>query len=137
MTPTRHPIWLVARGGSRDGEVLHFDQDRVTIGRSPEADVRFDPEQDRAVSAHQAALAWSDGRWFVRDLGSRNGTRVDGVRADGDVILEHASVISFGPEGPALLFLTRPPEAEPTTPRRNHAMQTARSRSRPPSLPKA
>lgn len=47
---------------------------RALIGRSSTCHVRLD---DRTVSAEHAVLAYTRGRWSVRDLGSRNGTRVD------------------------------------------------------------
>jgi hypothetical protein len=37
--------------------------------------IKFD---DRTVSAEHAVLAYIKGRWTIRDLGSRNGTRVNG-----------------------------------------------------------
>lgn len=36
------------------------------------------PLTDPAASTHHASLAWSGGRWEARDLGSTNGTFVDG-----------------------------------------------------------
>ncbi len=50
---------------------------RMLVGRAPNCDCVV-PED--CVSRKHAQL-WRDGeRWFVRDLGSRNGTRVNGVR---------------------------------------------------------
>ncbi|MBL8684313.1 MAG: FHA domain-containing protein [Myxococcales bacterium] len=49
---------------------------RSLIGRSSSCHVRL---EDRTVSAEHAVLAYVRGRWSVRDLGSRNGTRVDGA----------------------------------------------------------
>ena len=49
---------------------------RALIGRSSSCHVRL---EDRTVSAEHAVLAYVRGRWSLRDLGSRNGTRVDGT----------------------------------------------------------
>jgi hypothetical protein len=50
---------------------------RMIVGRAPNCDCVV-PED--CVSRKHAQL-WRDGEhWFVRDLGSRNGTRVNGVR---------------------------------------------------------
>lgn len=50
---------------------------RMLVGRAPNSDCVV-PEG--CVSRKHAQL-WRDGeRWYVRDLGSRNGTRVNGVR---------------------------------------------------------
>jgi hypothetical protein len=50
---------------------------RMVVGRAPNCDCVL-PEE--CVSRKHAQL-WRDGeRWFLRDLGSRNGTRVNGMR---------------------------------------------------------
>ena len=50
---------------------------RVLLGRAPNCDCVL---PDECVSRKHAQL-WRDGeRWFLRDIGSRNGTRVNGVR---------------------------------------------------------
>ena len=65
----------------------------VTLGRSRDSDcVLADP----SVSRRHAELRREGGRWLLRDLGSRNGTRVNGVR-----LLDEAEVcpgdrVSFG-----------------------------------------
>jgi hypothetical protein len=65
----------------------------VTLGRSRDCDcVLAEP----SVSRRHAELRREDRRWVLRDLGSRNGTRVNGVR-----LLDEAEVcpgdrVSFG-----------------------------------------
>lgn len=50
---------------------------RVTVGRGPSCDCLL---HEDSVSRRHAEL-WRDGeRWYMRDLGSRNGTRVNGIR---------------------------------------------------------
>lgn len=49
------------------------------VGRHPDAELRLD-DGAGVVSRFHALLAWSGAGWTVRDLGSRNGTVVDGVR---------------------------------------------------------
>ena len=50
---------------------------RTVIGRAPECHI---VETHSQVSGLHAAVEWDGAGWFVRDLGSRNGTFVDGVR---------------------------------------------------------
>jgi FHA domain/Domain of unknown function (DUF1707) len=50
---------------------------RVTIGRAKDCDCVL-PQP--TVSRHHAELRRDGGRWLLRDLGSRNGTRVNGMR---------------------------------------------------------
>ncbi|MEO0602551.1 MAG: FHA domain-containing protein [Myxococcota bacterium] len=53
-------------------------RDRHLVGRSPRADLVLD---DRRVSGEHAVIVWQRG-WWVRDLGSRNGTFVAGRRLE-------------------------------------------------------
>lgn len=48
---------------------------RAIVGRSSLADVRL---SSRRASSEHAWLGWSAGRWTLRDLGSSNGTTVEG-----------------------------------------------------------
>jgi hypothetical protein len=50
---------------------------RYIIGRSDDVDLRLD---DLSVSRHHAVLAHVDGGWVLSDLGSRNGTWLNGWR---------------------------------------------------------
>src|SRR4051794_37627406 len=57
---------------------------RAVIGRSPDAQIRLD---NGSVSRHHAELSRDPfGRWWVRDLGSRNGTSVNGRRVTEQVL---------------------------------------------------
>jgi pSer/pThr/pTyr-binding forkhead associated (FHA) protein len=62
----------------------------VTIGRDPANDVTL--EEDKLVSRSHAEIIVRGEQWYLVDLGSRNGTSVNGRRAqrhplrDGDII---------------------------------------------------
>lgn len=57
-------------------EGVTFDvQGVVTLGRAPNARITLD---DSSVSAQHALLRPLDGSWTIEDLGSRNGTLVNG-----------------------------------------------------------
>jgi len=49
------------------------------VGRSSDADLLID---DRRISSEHAVIAWNKGLWEVKDLGSRNGTVLDGKRLE-------------------------------------------------------
>lgn len=65
------------------------------VGRSADADIRI---HDRRISSEHAVIVWNKGLWEAKDLGSRNGTVVDGRRLDAGVRapLRVGSVLKFG-----------------------------------------
>jgi hypothetical protein len=65
------PALVVRSGGGRTGETFHPESERTTIGRSPECEIFLD---DVTVSRKHAVLTKRDGRFFIEDLGSLNGT---------------------------------------------------------------
>ncbi len=84
-----------------DGEAMSLQCHGPTlIGRERECDVRL---VDPRVSRRHAEITARDGRWAVRDLGSANGTWLDGQRID-ETILPPQGVLRFDRQGPALRF---------------------------------
>lgn len=66
---------------------------RVLVGRAPSADVRID---DPRVSRLHARIEMRDDGAYVEDLGSRNGTRVDGDEIAGSRRLGPGDEIGIG-----------------------------------------
>ena len=64
-----------------------------TIGRSPVCDL---PLADMTVSWHHAELRRSGEAWVLVDLGSTNGTTVNGWRADSGFTVSAGDWVSFG-----------------------------------------
>ena len=64
---------------TRGGEVReHFlDQPVITIGRGADSSIKLDDEN---VSRRHAEIEWAEGRPRITDLGSSNGTRVNGAK---------------------------------------------------------
>jgi len=100
--------------GARAGQIETFRKAYIGLGRHPLSDVRFDAERDLDVSSRHAAVVRQAGTFVVRDLGSTNGTFVNGQRISGDVSLKDGDVIGFGPNGPAVAFhvVTDEPDAD-------------------------
>ena len=94
--------------GARAGYTEVFSRAYIGIGRHPASDLRFDPERDLDVSAQHAAIVTQQDRWYVRDLGSRNGTLVNGHRITRDTNLSDTDQIRFGEEGPTVEFRLAP-----------------------------
>ena len=101
--------------GARTGEVESFRKAYIGLGRHPLSDVRFDAERDRDVSARHAGIVRHGETFVVRDLGSTNGTFVNGTRVTTEVVLADGDVISFGQDGPAVEFRILSSEELPDT----------------------
>ncbi len=85
----------MAMAGSSAGRVFRIERDRLVIGRSKQADIAItDPGVSRS---HCAVLRKRSGEHFVEDLGSTNGTIVNGGRVE-RVELAPGDRIQLGPE---------------------------------------
>jgi hypothetical protein len=71
--------------------------DQLEVGRFPESDLCIDAP---SVSKQHARLKWSAARkrCSVIDLGSTNGTFVDGSAINGETPLHEGDIVSFGDE---------------------------------------
>ncbi len=59
------------------GDPIPLKKDELVIGRRPNCDIRLDFEN---ISGKHCILKFIRGTWHIRDLGSTNGTTVDGLR---------------------------------------------------------
>jgi predicted component of type VI protein secretion system len=86
--------------GRRAGRSVSLAKSYLTIGRHPTSDLRFGPDEDLEVSSRHAAVLLRDGVRLLRDLGSTNGTFVNGARLRGDHVLADGDVLRLGRDGP-------------------------------------
>ena len=73
------PALVVRAGGGRAGESFRPAGARTRIGRSPDCDIFLD---DVTVSRNHAVLVEEEGKFFVEDQSSLNGTFVNRRRID-------------------------------------------------------
>lgn len=86
--------WLVVERSGEIAEGTRYDLfGGITLGRSAEADVSFG---DRYASGIHARLYSRGDRYFVEDMGSTNGTVLDGRPVSGERELGDGSVIEIG-----------------------------------------
>ena len=69
-------------------------QGTLVIGRARDAAIRVDAG---GVSRHHARIVVSDGEATIEDLGSKNGTFIDGRPISGSCVLKDGSEIRIGP----------------------------------------
>lgn len=82
---------------------IAVDAGGLTLGRAPSNHVVVPGDDFPQVSGHHARLGWSDGHVVLEDLGSRNGTLVNGQRVERRV-LRDGDVVQLGAQGPQFLF---------------------------------
>lgn len=77
MQPNSSSAYLIIRQGSRWTDVFRLEKgQKLVIGRASSNEI---PVPDERSSRRHAEIYWENG-WRVRDLGSRNGTYVDGEK---------------------------------------------------------
>ncbi|MCX6081304.1 MAG: ester cyclase [Chloroflexi bacterium] len=91
---------LVIQKGPNPGRVVELLDDEVTMGRESTNSLPID---ERSLSRSHARLVRTSSGYTLQDLGSTNGTFVNGVSVTGLYPLKHGDVVSLG-ESVALEF---------------------------------
>jgi pSer/pThr/pTyr-binding forkhead associated (FHA) protein len=112
---------VVLTPGKMQGQVLEIKLAQFLVGRDPQCQLR---PASALISKRHCALLQRDGKVFVRDFDSTNGTFVNDQPVKGEVELKHDNQLKIGP----LLFGVRidatapvnrptppPPTRTPTT----------------------
>jgi len=84
---------FVMRSGPTPGVTFPLEGDQLTIGRDSTNGVAIN---DAEVSRKHARLMFQGGKYVLEDLGSTNGTFVNGQRLAGPIVLKSGDVISLG-----------------------------------------
>ena len=85
--------YLVMISGAQPGLRVEIAVQPVTVGRSQEQTLVFD---DSSLSRRHAQISLVDGTIVVEDLGSTNGTYVDGSRIDAARGLAEGALVTMG-----------------------------------------
>jgi len=119
---------LIFTSAPSEGRVVELTAARLTIGRVPGNDLQLDGQK---VSRHHAVIEVHDRQAVLRDLGSRNGTYVDGVRLSGAHVLSGGERLRFGDQQ---LRVQAGPDAAPAVPGAT-AIEPAAAPIEPPAAP--
>jgi len=92
----RHRITdvLVLKPDTMKGQHIEFDGRPIVLGRDGDCTVVLD--HDDHASRHHARISVRDGRVVIEDLGSTNGTIVNGARIDREHHLEPGDRFQIG-----------------------------------------
>ena len=89
-TKAKTQAWLVAT----DGFTYQLNREVTTVGKSSQSD--FQITTDNTVSRLHLKILEKNGVYVLRDLGSTNGTRLNGKRVVEPVTLETDDIIELG-----------------------------------------
>ena len=92
MAQVRESAMLILQQGAGTGRRWPLGQGTLTIGRGEDCDITL---PDRHISRYHARISWADGRYVVEDLGSKNGTHVNGRELTATQILEDGDEIQI------------------------------------------
>jgi hypothetical protein len=95
LAPNGRPLRcrVLVRTGPLLGNVFLLHQDITTFGRTTGNDIVI---PDGTVSRNHARLLFSQGRWFAEDMGSSNGTWVNGTRVSQPTPLSNGDELRLG-----------------------------------------
>ena len=126
---------LIMRTGPTPGATFTLEGDQLNIGRDSSNEIVIN---DAEVSRRHSRLTFQGGKYVLEDLGSTNGTFVNGQRLAGPRVLKAGEVVSFG-EQIVLVFevTTNDPGATMVSPRAAAAVPSAPRPSTPPPPPPA
>ena len=77
----------------KSGEVIELTPPSVTLGRETDNDISLLVE---GISRYHAKLEYIDDCWYLKDLGSTNGTKVEGEIIEGRYRVKGNEMISLG-----------------------------------------
>src|ERR1700687_76914 len=92
-------IRITHLSGSLKGRGSSSGKPVVRIGRASHCEVLSGAAQDPRASNHHAEFLYQDGRWFVVDTASTNGTIIEGQRAS-KAPLRQGEEVQIGAGGP-------------------------------------
>ena len=90
--PTGTGVLLVVRGPN-DGATFLLDREVVTAGRHPQCDIFLD---DVTVSRRHVEIERTSSGYVVRDIGSLNGTYLNGALVEGDAPMANGDELQVG-----------------------------------------
>lgn len=124
---------LIMRSGPTPGAAFALEGDQMTIGRDSTNEITIN---DAEISRRHARLTFQGGKYVLEDLGSTNGTFVNGQRLAGPRVLKAGEVVSFG-EQIVLVFeaSTFDPAATVASPRASAVASVPRPSTPPPPPP--
>jgi hypothetical protein len=84
---------LLGQSTAYAGKTFSVSGASIVIGRGSDSSLRLD---DAEVSRHHVRISFDGGQWVVEDLGSTNGTFINGKRLTAPCVLRSGDVLGIG-----------------------------------------
>src|SRR4051812_10341264 len=128
-------IRLTHLSGSLRGTSSTSPKAVIRIGRGPDCDVRFDARLDGRVSTHHAEIRFDDGHYLVVDVGSSNGTLVNGKLVRQQKLRSGDKIVFGAQGGPEVKFEIDDTALRPAPPRNGaHPLRFEEFQKPPPQV---
>lgn len=90
--PTPPKISLIKQS-LETSETFIFEIPEIILGRDPTCTLNVD---DQTISARHAKLSYHQSQWWVKDLGSTNGTFLNQERIEEQQVITSGDILQFG-----------------------------------------
>jgi len=87
-------VQLVVATGNRTGQIVPVSGDKFIIGRAEDCHLR---SRSELISRYHCAILLVGNKVVVRDLGSKNGVRLNGTKVNAEHKLENGDKLVIGP----------------------------------------
>ena len=87
--PTKHRAYMEIIGLGDQNEVIELAEKDMHVGRSPKCEIQLEVDN---VSRKHVRIAFRNEEYHIEDLGSTNGTYVNGIRVEKCVLRNHDQV---------------------------------------------
>lgn len=104
---------VVLSAGSAAGKALPINVAQFVIGRDPDCNLR---PASAMISKRHCAVIVKDGRAYLRDFGSTNGTFVNDTPVKGEIALKNGDSLKVGPLSFKVVIEGMPAPNKPTPP---------------------
>jgi ABC transport system ATP-binding/permease protein len=89
----QYPHLLILKEGPSAGKTYPLEGDEILIGREPDCTLQIDSP---GISRRHARLKFQNNQYLLEDLGSSNGTFVNGERISNPQVCKNGDIISLG-----------------------------------------
>ncbi|MDR1608311.1 MAG: FHA domain-containing protein [Deltaproteobacteria bacterium] len=102
--------FLVSFSLDKEGAFFPLREGRQTIGQGPKSRIKID---DKMLSEEHAVILYRNDKFVFEDKLSSNGSKINGVEAEGQKIIQHGDILGLGAH--TYVLVTLPPKTVPSS----------------------